>query len=231
MTSQMRVWLVAGLMMLAAAMAVVARPTVRVADGGPKVNLEVGFPKKFGDWSIDERVPVVLPSPDVQATIERIYSQVLSRTYVNSRGERVMLSIAYGGDQTDGMQVHRPEVCYPAQGFQVLSVQRDQMELLGRNLPVRKVLTRMGGRTEPVLYWIVVGDKVANNDTQWKLMQLTYGLRGRIPDGMLVRVSSLDTDTTRAYDIQTAFLRDAAAAMSPEYQSRLFGAAGQQQQP
>ena len=29
--------------------------------------------------------------------------------------------MAYGDDQRGGLQAHRPEVCYPAQGFKVTS--------------------------------------------------------------------------------------------------------------
>lgn len=221
---KMRVWIVAGLMCLAAAMAVVARPSVRMAEQGPAVDLETMFPRQFGEWRIDDRVPVVLPAPDVQAQLDKIYSQVLARTYVNSRGERVMLSVAYGGDQSDSMQVHRPEICYPAQGFQVLSVQRDELnQLAGRDIPVQKVLTRLGSRNEPVMYWIVVGDQVVGTNTEQKLAQLRYGLRGRIPDGMLVRVSSIHPNNAAAYATQAGFLRDLATSIAPQFQSRVFG--------
>ena len=33
------------------------------------------------------------------ALISKIYNQTLTRTYVNLRNERIMLSIAYGGDR------------------------------------------------------------------------------------------------------------------------------------
>ena len=222
----LRVWIVAGLMCLAAAMAVIARPSIRMAEQGQAVDLETMFPQRFGEWRIDDRVPVVLPAPDVQAQLDKIYSQVLARTYVNGRGERVMLSVAYGGDQSDSMQVHRPEICYPAQGFQVLSVRRDEFQLAnGRDIPVQKVLTRLGSRNEPVMYWIVVGDRVVGTNTEQKLAQLSYGLRGHIPDGMLVRVSSISPDNASAYAIQAEFLRDIAGSIAPQFQARVFGSA------
>ena len=62
-------------------------------------NLETMFPKAFGDWRVDTSMPVILPSPDVQALLDKIYNQVLSRSYVNAKGERIMLSVAYGGDR------------------------------------------------------------------------------------------------------------------------------------
>lgn len=225
MKSTWKSWIIAVMMLTASALAVIAKPTVRMAAEGPAIDLETLFPKQFGAWRLDDKVPIVLPSPDVQETIARIYSQVLARTYVNDRGERVMLSVAYGGDQSDDMQVHRPEVCYPAQGFQVLSMKQDRLSLAERTVPVRKLMTRMGSRNEPVLYWIVVGDRVVGSNTEQKLAQLRYGLRGKIPDGMLVRVSTIDGDQERAYRIQGRFLSDLAHAIDPKLRDRVFGGA------
>ena len=106
--------LIAALMFAASAAAVALRPTHKLADAGPKVDLEAMIPKQFGDWRVDDSIAPVLPAPDVQAKLDKIYNQTLARTYVNGRGQRVMLSIAYGGDQSDSMQVHLPEVCYAA---------------------------------------------------------------------------------------------------------------------
>ena len=76
--------LLALLLMLAAfAGAQAWRPTSRLADTRPKVELETMFPKAFGDWRVDDRMPVQLISPDTQAMLNKIYNQTLSRTYVN----------------------------------------------------------------------------------------------------------------------------------------------------
>lgn len=220
-----RALLIMALMLAAAGMAVLARPSHKLAEAGPRVDLETLFPKRFGAWRLDENVPVVLPPPEQQAVLDKIYNQVLARTYIDAQGNRVMLSVAYGGDQSESMQVHRPEVCYPAQGFQLLAVHQDRLQLGGRELPVSRLLTRLGGRVEPLTYWLVVGDKVPTTRTQQKFAQLAYGLTGRIPDGMLVRVSTIDADEKRAYQVQDAFLRDMVGHIDPAQQARILGAA------
>mgnify|MGYP000496771242 CR=1 FL=1 len=54
----------------------------------------------------------------LQEMLARLYSQVVSRVYLDSTtGKTVMLSLAYGEEQNKQSQVHLPEVCYPAQGF------------------------------------------------------------------------------------------------------------------
>ena len=69
--------------------------------------------------------------------------------------------------------------------------------------------THLGQRFEPVTYWTVVGDHITTTGVNKKLTEMRYGLRGRVPDGMLVRVSSIDRDSPRAHRIQAEF----AAAM------------------
>ena len=71
----------------------------------------------------------------------------------------------------------------------------------------------------------VVGNQVVGTNTEQKLAQLTYGLRGRIPDGMLVRVSSISPDNEKAYATQAEFLREIADSIAPQYQARVFGSA------
>lgn len=207
----------------AAALAKVGVPTKKIADQW-ETDLEKMFPTRFGDWQVDRSMPVILPAPDVQAKLNAIYNQVLARTYVNVRtGDRVMLSVAYGGDQSDGMSVHLPEVCYPAQGFQLSGQRADVLTLDGRRVPVRRLTTRLGGRHEPVTYWLTLGETVAAGRTERKLQQMRYGLRGWIPDGMLVRVSSIDADTASAFRAQDAFLSELATAIPAVYRSRILG--------
>jgi Protein of unknown function (DUF3485) len=50
-----------------------------------------------------------------------------------------------------------------------------------------------------------------------------YGLRGQIPDGLLFRVSSINTDSAASFRLQERFLSDLAGSMNPEILSRYFG--------
>ncbi|GAB4483746.1 MAG: hypothetical protein OHK0018_15460 [Erythrobacter tepidarius] len=210
-------------MALAAAAAVQMKPTRKIADQGPKIDLEAMIPRQFGDWKVDPAVIPLKVSPDVQARLDKIYNQTLARTYVNGKGERVMLSIAYGGDQSDNMQVHRPEVCYTAQGFEVTANAFGRIDTAWGAIPVRRVVARQGARNEPITYWIVVGDRIATRGLEQKLAQLRYGLTGRVPDGMLVRVSSIDRDEARGYAIQQEFVGTLLARVDEQRRLRLAG--------
>src|SRR3979409_994129 len=109
--------LLAALMCMASAGAIVARPTAKVADERPAISLENMIPKQFGDWREEPPRQMQVVNPQTQELLDRLYSEILSRVYVNSSGYRIMLSLAYGSDQHGSLQAHKPEICYPAQGF------------------------------------------------------------------------------------------------------------------
>lgn len=218
--------LLIGLFMLAAAgLSYALMPHSRIADMAPKINLETMIPQQFGDWKVDETIVPLMVSPDVKANLERIYSQILTRTYVNTHtGERVMLSIAYGKDQRRGMAVHYPEVCYPAQGFEIKSNQLGAVSTVHGTIPVRHLESVQGNqRYEPVTYWTTIGEYVSLGGLEKRLIELRYGLEGVIPDGLLFRVSAIDRDTDKSFKDQENFIRELMQSLPPEQQSRLAG--------
>ena len=200
------------------------QPTTRLATKLAAFDLAVAVPKKFGEWHEDTSFVTAVVNPQALTLINRIYSQTLSRVYVNRAGYRVMLSIAYGGDQRDSMQAHHPEICYPAQGFEILSNERGTIATPFGDIPVRKIGSRLGTqRYEPVTYWITVGEKLVTTAAGKKLAELSYTLRGEIPDGLLFRISSIDTDTSAALLRHEQFARDLLAAVPRQQRDRLAG--------
>ena len=223
-SSGMRTSLVLLIAMLAAAgLTIAATPYQRMADVGPKVDLDTMVPETFGEWTIDNTIVPVLVAPEVQQKLDKIYNQTLARTYVNRSGERVMLSIAYGGDQSDAMRAHRPEVCYTAQGFHIARTALDQLVTEYGVLPVKRLVAIAGRRNEPITYWMVVGEHIAHDSLSQKLAQLRYGLTGTIPDGILVRVSTIDRNNDRAFEIQDRFVKGLLDVMPSNQRLRLSG--------
>lgn len=213
------------LLVSASGLAHVTRPTIHFADQRGKVDIEQIFPKAFGGWHVDTNVPVSIVSPDMEAMLKSLYAQTISRTYIGPTGERIMLSVAYGGDQSDATRAHRPDVCYPAQGFDILSNVDARIDVGQAELPVRHMLAKQGQRIEPVTFWFVVGEYTAVSGQQQKIAQLRYGVRGVIPDGMLVRVSSINPDAVAAYQDQARFIADLRASLPQPSKLRVFGAA------
>lgn len=203
------------------------KPTRRLADELGGFDLEQSVPKVFDGWSIEPQTGASIINPQAQELIDHLYTQVLSRTYVHRDGYRIMLSIAYGGDQRDAMQVHFPEVCYAAQGFAIGEQRTDRLEFAGGSISVRRISTAMGKRRpEPLTYWVMVGEKsvLPGINPSKKFAEMNYTLRGVIPDGLLFRISSIDDNAERAYERQSAFAQALLAASEQQVRRRLAGA-------
>lgn len=217
-------YLLIGLSMaIAAGLAFALTPRVKLADQGPNVSLESLIPKQFGEWKIDETIVPLLADPRQTALLDEIYSQTLARTYVNSSGQRVMLSIAYGGVQSKELQVHKPEVCYASQGFQVGGMTKSQFDTPEGKIPVMNLVAKQGARNEPITYWIRMGDSITRGWFEQNLARLSYGLTGKVPDGLLVRVSSISNNEKEAYKVQQVFLMDMLQGLDKDGRAWLLG--------
>jgi EpsI family protein len=219
----LRNFILLAFMLTASGLSVALRPTHKLAEQRPPLQLEVLAPKAFGDWREEPQTYSQVVDPQVQEFVKTIYQQTLSRTYVNSKGQRIMLSLAYVENQSTSFGVHLPEVCYPSQGFQVSERATAEIKIAGTSMPVERLVATMGGRVEPITYWVTVGDQVVAGSTQRKLAQMRFALHGDIPDGMLVRLSSIDNDRSAAYQAQARFADDFEAALPKDLHALLFG--------
>lgn len=214
---------IAALMFVAAVLAYVLKPTIRLADLQPREKLETLLPQQFGEWRSVPTAHIVLADPRMTETLSRIYTETLSRTYVDTHGRQIMLSIAYGADQRDGMEMHYPEICYPAQGFQTRSISKGKLQTAFGPIQVKRLEMVLGQRNEPVTYWTMIGEHATLGGTGKKLSEMRYSLKGIIPDGLLFRVSSIGANPENAYRDHEEFIGALLAALSPESRKRLSG--------
>jgi EpsI family protein len=222
-TSASTSYLVAFLMAGASICAIVARPDIKVSAERPPIILESAIPRAFAGWRPEPHAYTKVVNPEAKELLEKLYSQVVSRIYVNDLGYRIMLSVAYGGDQLGSLRAHEPEVCYPAQGFTVHTNEEGVLPTSFGDIAVRRLYTTLGSRKEPVTYWFTVGDRAVLGRTQKRWIDLRLGLTGRIPDGLIFRVSSLDSDPVNAYRMQAKFVNELILEVSPEVRRRLAG--------
>ena len=212
-----------GLMVLSAALAKVAAPTVKIADTRPLIVLKTAIPEKFGDWEEDRTLVANVVNPTAQEEIDKIYAQTLSRTYVNKNGERMMLSIAYGTDQRDNLAIHFPEGCYGGQGFAVSPTVLGNIQTVAGVIPTAKLVATQTTRNEPITYWVVVGEKAVYDAWEVKKIKLSYALKGLIPDATLMRVSNITQDNAYGYRQQNDFINAMLAAMTPAHRRHFAG--------
>jgi EpsI family protein len=204
-----------------AVLAEAIRPRELLASTEPAPNLESMIPRAFGQWRLLPDVGLVTPS-EPAAYLEgelsaRIYSQEVARGYADAAGNVIMFLVAYGPVQNFRLKSHLPEVCYGAAGFRVspktvtlLSYQEGVAPLTLSRLTAEKER-----RFEPVTYWMKVGNEVANGVFDRQIARMKYGLRGIIPDGALVRVSTIGLSEAASYKLQDQFIRDLLTALQP----------------
>jgi EpsI family protein len=194
-------------------------------------SLEDHVPLAFGDWKAlpsGYQQMALSVAADGQRSEEQPYDQVVMRTYRNSHGEFVMLALAYAKQQQQELKIHRPEICYKAQGYQATDHQElDLKQVDNTAIPGQRFFMDSANRREAVSYWIRIGDDYPRSGTGARLSILEHGLHGQIPDAILVRVSSIVAtadDAGPAYQRQERFLADLVHAM-PAPAARLLVAA------
>lgn len=223
-TLNLRMYLVAGLMLLAAWAAYGARPSTRLVDTFPPLNLEALVPEQFGDWVADKREAQMVVNPQLTGALKDIYQQVLSRQYVNHKtGLMVMVSMAYGPDQSYSNDLHVPDICYPAGGFQIQSRTDGTLKVGNQDIPVRRLVAQRDQRREPLTYWALVGEHAVTGAVPTKLTALRYGMQGIVPDGMIVRFSTVGLSDSAAFELQDTFARTLLQHMPPEARMRIAG--------
>jgi len=186
--------------------------------------LEAMVPTTFGEWREVDEVGQII-DPATKAMLARIYPETLSRTYVNKTGYKIMLSIARSANQIGIQQAHRPEICYPAQGFKLQGEKKAGLTLTTPygSIAVNQMTATIGSRVEPVTYWLTMGDEVVDDQWDKRIAQLRAYWTGENPGGLLFRVSSIDGDSKNAFAMQQKFVADMMNSVPPKARSRLAG--------
>jgi EpsI family protein len=177
---------------------------------------------QVGPWS--SRVNGSLILPDDADQPHDFYDQVFSRSYVAQGLPVIMLVIAYGAAQSGMMKVHRPEVCYASAGFSIHDLRpADVPQGAAPAITGQSFLAQRQDRVEQVLYWTRISDSFPRNLTAQRLVMLERGLHGVIPDGVLVRISTLGNSLASGHGAMEAFAQNLIVSASPLGKSILLG--------
>lgn len=187
-------------------------------------DLQQVVPRQFGEWTADPRIRLIAP-PEPDSLARQLYSQEVARGYRDREGNLVMLLVAYGPNQFSRLQLHRPEICYAADGFRVSKPARADVNYRDGAPPLKllRLTARREARVEPISYWMRVGDDISTNVVDRQLIKLKLALRGKVPDGALIRVSTIGLSEARAYEVQDRFIREFSEAIAPENRAFFFG--------
>lgn len=216
-----RAFLVGGAMVAAAGAAAARIPQ----PNKPPINTEkfkAMVPDAVGNWRFAQTSGLVLPPED--ALSARLYDNLVTRSYTNPAGQVMMLLIAYKNYQNGVLQIHRPEICYPAGGYQLSPTTPTEIAIgPGRMMPANAFSAMGGERDEQVLYWTRIGDLFPVRWREQRVAVLRANLARINPDGLLARVSMVNRDMAGSLPLMTAFITDMRAASPPALRSLLFG--------
>jgi EpsI family protein len=214
------------MMLVTAVLAMALTPKLSAA---PVLSTDLAsiIPKQFGDW---KESPSDLLQMDLTAgregdpTTDNPYDDVLMRTYINTKGQQIMLALAYGKSQKQEIKIHRPELCYIAQGYQVKSIKPINVKVENKVISAKAMLASSNNRSEIVLYWIRIGNIISQNAWQTRFYIFKQGLKGIVADGILVRTSQImekDLTESTSIQIQKQFINELTNSL-PISQSHLL---------
>ena len=197
------------------------RREVRLLKSG---KLADAVPAVFGDWtSQDMGDPLAVNGKGTLSA--KLYNELVVRQYVNSRaGTGITLLLAYGGRQSDELQLHRPEVCYPAFGFNLTRSEATDIRIgPSVTLPVRRLVAEMEDRRESIVYWSRMGEYLPQSGGQQRGDRLRIAMQGIIPDGLLTRFSMTGDYPDQDWKTIDAFIAELVAAVAPAKRNVLIG--------
>lgn len=203
-----------GTLLLSASAAGLALKPNRSTNPLPKGALEKSIPATIGSWSTKRASSFVLPPEDADPL--RIYDQVLTRAYQHPSGVVLMLLIAYGSGQTGLFQVHRPEACYPANGFTLGPKRTVSVDVRGGERIASGFFTASAySRIEQLLYWTRIGTSFPTTWLEENLAVVHSNFSGSIPDGVIVRMSIISPDQDRSLALLKSFARELTEMSGP----------------
>lgn len=214
-------------MVVTAVCAAYLRP---VSVATPHPPLAQMIPRSFADWRAIPDLTSNVVNPDAanqgELNTQQPYTDVLMRVYANQRGDHIMLAVAYGAQQRQEIKIHRPELCYTSQGFEILARRKASVPLTGTHFEATRLLVLAPGRVEAVSYWIRIGDIQDASAVQTRLYLFNQALKGRVVDGVLVRasqiVASVDGSSEGSYQLQERFLSELLNSVDPSVRGILF---------
>lgn len=184
-------------------------------------DLDETIPKRIAGWQATDPRGVVLPPED--ALSEQIYDSYLVRGYQRDDGPQLFVVIAYGAAQSYGLQLHRPEICYPASGYSISNTAPATLELENRIVAATSLTANRQRRVDQVLYWTRIGTGFPRGLWEQRRLIALGAVRGRLPDGALTRLSASTYGDPVPAGYLAGFAAAFASALPPHTADALLG--------
>jgi EpsI family protein len=208
---------------VAAAAAEVLRPRRRLSFLGT-ATLDSITPWRAGEWSGRPASDIAAVSPP-GTLAAKLYGEIVQRSYhLEGADTDVMMLLAHGDSQTEDLQLHRPEICYPAFGFELSQDGPVAIPIEnGVSLPARRLIADQPGRRENIVYWTRLGDYLPDSASKQRLDRLKTSMEGIIADGLLARFSIIGPDPSRSFVVLNEFIRALLLSVNPTRRPAFVG--------
>jgi EpsI family protein len=182
------------------------------------------LPRKFGEWESSDVSDLYAPqTPD--SLLAQLYGQTVGRIFIHRMsGVQIMMLAAHGDSQSNELQLHRPEVCYPAFGFALLDSQPVELSVAKTvTLPGRRLIAQSSQQKQAVVYWTRLGETFPVTVTEQRLARLDSALHRYIPDGLLARFSIAGTDMDTSFASMRSFVSELVMGVAAADRGVLVG--------
>ena len=198
---------------LAAGEALRPRRTQRLM---PEGGLKAIVPARLSGWQTEEGGDFILPRRE-GGVADRLYGDdVLARVYRDPADRHVMLLIAYGAAQSDLLQLHRPESCYPAVGFATSAPRPVDLAIGRAAIPAVTLTATRGSRVEDICYFARLGEYLPQTMAAQREARLKTAMDGLVGDGVLVRASLIrEAEDREGSAVLQGFMTALLTALEP----------------
>ena len=181
-------------------------------------------PRTLPGWTSRDVTDLV--APKIEGSLaSRLYGETVGRVYQNAAsGGEVMMLLAHGDTQSDDLQLHRPEVCYPAFGFAINDNHPIEIPFgSGVTLPSRSLVATAPERREVIVYWSRLGEYLPLDHKQQQIDRLKTAMAGVVADGLLARFSMVGLEPPAARALMLRFIPELVLAVTASKRAALVG--------
>lgn len=177
------------------------------------------IPERVAGWVSRRSQEIVLPPQDDS---NKLYENQETRIYEGQGLPSIMFLIAFSSVQQNDVHVHRPEVCYPAGGFPITKNEATSIAFAGREFAARELIASRGGLNERIIYWIRVGKFFPTSWRDQRIVMAMSNLTGSIPDGVLLRVSTIENLESNTSPALRNFLEAFLGEVTPAFRQSVL---------